>query len=710
MADCENPNFNNLLNGNEGMLYFNPCRVSLRIGFNQGNLWSNPQTLGQFSFGIGTGIVASGLGTFAVGTQLSAGADFAMILGRGPDVPTPLVNNTPNSLMIGYMTTVPSLFVGEGNGSDGPGRVALGHATPEAQNHLRGSLVVDGFTDPSYGTALPTGAGTRLVFQPQNGAFRAGTVTGTQWDAPNLGFASFVAGNNLVVSAQAAAAFGADNTVAQAHSLVAGQGNTVTNSNPEIGTNMVFGQTNTLTNQRGAFVTGLGNALNNDNPEQNRNTVLGVGNTLTNQRGVFVVGASHVLTGLATPDLNQNSIVMGQGIELTNCGTNNYVLGTGIDVTEADAAIAIGSSHTLNSTTEALVIGQANGVDNSSRAFVFGRENAISGPGNENMALGYGHRLNGAYNSVFGRRCTTGSSYGHLLGEYLELGSNSSGSTLVGSYLKATDGPVVVLGLGLGPDNPCVVSRPNTVNIATMAEVPMAVFEGNRMSLNMGNTPTTANFHVNGNAAIGYTSEAIAPKPNGLLVRGVTGIGATSSVINEAFQLNVLGTAEAPNPLLVQGPASAPFLIWGRSIAGGGGYDPNQKMLELESYEAGIAFRVYASGRTEVGENLKVDGNIQAGGNMCALEFVADVSPSCVPDYVFEPDYKLMPLDDLRRYVQANKHLPGIPSATDMSATGQRVNELQLRLLEKVEEQTLYILQLQRELQHLKQELRTSNR
>jgi hypothetical protein len=45
-----------------------------------------------------------------------------------------------------------------------------------------------------------------------------------------------------------------------------------------------------------------------------------------------------------------------------------------------------------------------------------------------------------------------------------------------------------------------------------------------------------------------------------------------------------------------------------------------------------------------------------------------------------------------------------------MSATGQRVNELQLRLLEKVEEQTLYILQLQQELQQLKQELRTLSR
>jgi hypothetical protein len=114
------------------------------------------------------------------------------------------------------------------------------------------------------------------------------------------------------------------------------------------------------------------------------------------------------------------------------------------------------------------------------------------------------------------------------------------------------------------------------------------------------------------------------------------------------------------------------------------------------------AFRVYASGRTEVGENLKVDGNIQSGGNVCAKKFLAKVTPDCVPDYVFEPDYQLMPLAELKAYLTTNKHLPGIPSATEMGTEGQNVSDLQLKLLEKIEELTLYTLQLRAEIDALK--------
>jgi hypothetical protein len=65
-----------------------------------------------------------------------------------------------------------------------------------------------------------------------------------------------------------------------------------------------------------------------------------------------------------------------------------------------------------------------------------------------------------------------------------------------------------------------------------------------------------------------------------------------------------------------------------------------------------------------------------------------------VPDYVFEPDYQLMPLSELAQFVQENKHLPNIPSKASINDSGEfNVTELQLRLLEKVEELTLYTLQ-----------------
>jgi hypothetical protein len=67
------------------------------------------------------------------------------------------------------------------------------------------------------------------------------------------------------------------------------------------------------------------------------------------------------------------------------------------------------------------------------------------------------------------------------------------------------------------------------------------------------------------------------------------------------------------------------------------------------------------------------------------------------PDYVFDPEYTLMPLSELEEFIREHRHLPNVASATE-TGDGARVNmsELQLRLLEKVEELTLYTLQQER--------------
>jgi hypothetical protein len=61
-----------------------------------------------------------------------------------------------------------------------------------------------------------------------------------------------------------------------------------------------------------------------------------------------------------------------------------------------------------------------------------------------------------------------------------------------------------------------------------------------------------------------------------------------------------------------------------------------------------------------------------------------------VPDYVFEPDYQLRPLTELGAYVAQEKHLPDIPSAQEIKKQGVNVSELQMQLLKKIEELTLY--------------------
>ena len=78
------------------------------------------------------------------------------------------------------------------------------------------------------------------------------------------------------------------------------------------------------------------------------------------------------------------------------------------------------------------------------------------------------------------------------------------------------------------------------------------------------------------------------------------------------------------------------------------------------------------------------------------------------PDYVFTPSYELMPLADLRTYLTENHHLPGIPSAAVVAeAGGLEVGRMQTDLLRVVEEQALYILQLEERLRAIEQRLGT---
>ena len=107
------------------------------------------------------------------------------------------------------------------------------------------------------------------------------------------------------------------------------------------------------------------------------------------------------------------------------------------------------------------------------------------------------------------------------------------------------------------------------------------------------------------------------------------------------------------------------------------------------------------------------DGNIGIGtntplakltvdGNVCAKEVRVSLSGSpCWPDYVFAQDYDLMNLSDLKQYIQSNSHLPGVPSAAEVEENGVELGATTEILLQKIEEMTLYILQLEERVQQL---------
>lgn len=98
-------------------------------------------------------------------------------------------------------------------------------------------------------------------------------------------------------------------------------------------------------------------------------------------------------------------------------------------------------------------------------------------------------------------------------------------------------------------------------------------------------------------------------------------------------------------------------------------------------------------------------GSVYAGTMLAAKEIHTDelhISPDWEtevqwPDYVFSKDYNLMKLSDVEAYIERNGHLPEIPSANEVMRNGISVAETSARLLQKVEELTLYVIEQQKQ-------------
>ena len=117
--------------------------------------------------------------------------------------------------------------------------------------------------------------------------------------------------------------------------------------------------------------------------------------------------------------------------------------------------------------------------------------------------------------------------------------------------------------------------------------------------------------------------------------------------------------------------------------------------------------RVHIAGSGNVGigtsspaSRLHVNGDVRVQGG----SFIDDGTTLNVPDYVFDPGYPLMPIETLREFVARERHLPNVPSAEEIRENGLNLSQFQIRLLEKIEELTLYTLTQQEQIAILKDE------
>ncbi|RDY60772.1 tail fiber protein [Flagellimonas nanhaiensis] len=102
------------------------------------------------------------------------------------------------------------------------------------------------------------------------------------------------------------------------------------------------------------------------------------------------------------------------------------------------------------------------------------------------------------------------------------------------------------------------------------------------------------------------------------------------------------------------------------------------------------------------------DAKLAVNGKIHAEEVKVDLSVPG-PDYVFKEGYDLKSLEELQNFIWEHGHLPNIPSAQEMESNGIDLGEMNMKLLEKIEELTLYILQIKSENQHLKEFLLIEN-
>jgi hypothetical protein len=118
----------------------------------------------------------------------------------------------------------------------------------------------------------------------------------------------------------------------------------------------------------------------------------------------------------------------------------------------------------------------------------------------------------------------------------------------------------------------------------------------------------------------------------------------------------------------------------------------NYSRLILSSYFDGYMNEItLANGQVGIG-TMTPDARSTVKGQIHAQEVRVDLNVAG-PDYVFDNGYKMRTLSEVESYISANKHLPEIPSARHMELNGIMLSEMNMKLLQKVEELTLYLIE-----------------
>jgi hypothetical protein len=285
-------------------------------------------------------------------------------------------------------------------------------------------------------------------------------------------------------------------------------------------------------------------------------------------------------------------------------------------------------------------------------------------------------------------------------GNQVNITNNTSNWGLLAGF----DGPGVGTGGYHGPNTGFLINVQNaplifgTNNSANVTILPNGY-------VGLGNTSPLTRLHIIGNGSSIDAGNAYLVNGDDLAVQGNT--GGRSTTTGAQIEFIIPANTDGTN-------------LWGQgriiTVAGNGNnYDATGKMIlgtRRNFNKLGTGSQWY------YGNDLTIDGNGFIGvnttnthGYQFAVNGTAIATSMTVqaylswPDYVFKPAYSLPSLAEVKTYIDQNHHLPEIPSAEQIEKDGLNLGEMNKLLVKKVEELTLYLIELNKQVKQQQKEI-----
>jgi len=325
-------------------------------------------------------------------------------------------------------------------------------------------------------------------------------------------------------------------------------------------------------------------------------------------------------------------------------------------------------------------------ISRSNYSFAGGRSSFTGYSSESSFSFGDGCVANGSYSKAMGYNAVV--SYGTgstAIGN--EVTVSSSAATAIGTYITVNRESIAI-GRGMNNTDRMLVDRNGVIALGFNSNIPtMIIFsapgKNNTGKVAIGNVTGNepgAKLHIAGCA---YDEADILLQSQGSHKAAVCfqseenqiSVGTGSNIMNftaGSYDFNTKGA-------LAMNVGSA-------AITSGDAVSLTAPSCSLNISKVGI------------GCVNNVEGFALAvkGGVVSTEMSVMDVD--LWPDFVFSSDYNRMSLYELERYISQNHHLPEIPSAEEVSANGINLGEMNALLLQKVEELTLHVIELQKQI------------